>query len=176
MIETLTSKHMLAGLAELDVLLPKKAELIVGGGGAMLLAYDFPLSTTDIDAIPRGLSIEELKPHVEKVAKKLNYPVDWLNPWFSTFTHVLPPDYSSRLKTVFSGSKITALALGREDLLLMKCFAHRKKDIAHARVLIRQKADVDMVYKRIRDLALKKIPLCQEAEDFLDMVIDLEDV
>lgn len=173
-MDTLTSQNMKKGLHRLDELLPRAATLIIGGGGAMLLAYDFPLATADIDAVPKGLSIDELKPLIESIAKEFSFPADWLNPWFSSFTHVLPADYESRLVEVFAGRNLKVSALGKEDLLLMKCFAHRQKDVAHARALVRAGAQSEVVYKRIEELARRKIPGADEAADFLDEIVDME--
>lgn len=173
-MSTLTANHMRNGLQRLDELLPRQTTLIIGGGGAMLLAYGFPMATADIDAVPKGLSIEDLKPLIEQIARELGLPADWLNPWFSSFTHVLPADYENRLVEVFAGSRLRASALGKEDLLLMKCFAHRQKDIPHARALLRAGADVEKVQARIDELAARKIPGTSEATDFLDDIIDME--
>jgi len=173
-METLTAQKMREALNRLDELLPHPVRMIIGGGGAMLLAYDFPLATADIDAVTKGLSTDEMKPFIETVARELSIPSDWINPWFSSFTHVLPADYESRLVEVFAGQKLKVSALGKEDLLLMKCFAHRQKDIAHARALVRAGANIDFVYDRIEELAQRKIPGARDAADFLDEIIDME--
>lgn len=172
----LTEKVMRQALKELDGLLDRPLKLIVGGGGALLLAHQYPLATSDIDAFPKGLTSDELGGLVKQVALKLSIPGDWLNPWFSSFTHVLPADYESRLIEFFKGSNLTAVALGAEDLLLMKCFAHRQKDVPHARALIRKGADVEMVMDRIEELQKAKIPHSKEAMKFLEDMLDLEDV
>jgi len=173
-METLTEEKMREALRALDALLNVNVGLIIGGGGAMLLAHHFPLATADIDAVPRGLSSDELAPFIEKVARELKLPLDWLNPWYSNFTYVLPPDFSERLVSVFSGRFLTAQALGKEDLLLMKCFAHRPKDIAHARALVRAGADADMVFQRIEELQKRKIPEAKPAQEFLEDILDKE--
>lgn len=175
MEKSLTAEKMKQGFAALDRILPRTLTLIVGGGGAMSLAYSFPLATADIDAVPKGLSIDELAPLVEKVSREEDLPGDWLNPWFSTFTHVLRDDYEKRLVDVFSGARLKVLALGKEDLLLMKCFAHRPKDIAHARALVRAQANTNLVYDRIEELAAKNIPGTEAAADFLDQILELEE-
>ncbi len=172
---TLTAVLMKQALTELDKLLDRPVRLIVGGGGAMLMAYNFPLATSDIDAIPKGISSEELSELTVQVAKKLNLPGDWLNPWYATFTYVLREDYQTRLIDIFHGKNILAQALGREDLLLMKCFAHRHKDIAHARALLRIGADVELIFERFTQLRKSKIPGVDAAQDFLENVMDLEE-
>ncbi len=176
----LTKKIMQEALAALDHKLsrnpaPKKTNLIVGGGGAMILAHGFPKGTMDVDAIPREGNAEELAPLVREVAKDLSLEPDWLNPYFSSFSHTLPPDYAKRLISVYEGKHLKAEALGKEEMLIMKCFAHRAKDIPHARALIREKADLDLVEKRFEELLQKQIPGTLAAKKFLQEVLDLED-
>jgi hypothetical protein len=171
-ITSLTATLMTEALTALDHHLTRPVGLIVGGGGAMILAHHFPLATSDIDAVPRGISFDELDPLVKTVAKELNIPPDWMNPYFSTFAHTLPADYEKRLITVFQGKHLTAQALGKEDMLIMKCFAHRQKDVGHAKALIKRGADIAFVEKRIEELDGKRIPGCKEALDFLDEVQD----
>lgn len=172
MKKSLTAEIMRTGLTELDLIVPKNLTLIVGGGGAMVLGYAFPLSTMDIDAVPKGMEIGELDPLIKQVAEKLSISKDWLNPYFSTFSHVLPHDYNDRLIEVFNGKKIKALALGKEDLLIMKCFAGRQKDVPHARALVQKKADTDFVEKHIQQLMKKRIPGAEKALEFLHEIQD----
>ena len=71
-MKDLTSEVMLKALTSLDKELPRATLLTVGGGGAMLLAYRFPLATSDIDAVPRGISSDELKPFIEELCDALD--------------------------------------------------------------------------------------------------------
>lgn len=171
-MKPLSAQIMLQALHRLDQLLETEVTLIVGGGGAMILAHGFPLSTTDIDAIPRGMDLLKLDPLVKQVAQELGLPPDWLNPYFVTFAHTLPPDYGDRLIEVFRGTRLSAQALGKNEMLIMKCFAHRLKDVGHARALITGGADVKVVEKQIEALAKKNIPGTSAALDFLDDVLD----
>jgi hypothetical protein len=140
---------------------------------AMVLAHQFPLVTADIDGVPGlGMTVEELDPLIKEVAAELSLPKDWLNPYFVTFTHVLPMDYGSRLKLVFDYRFLSVHALSKEDLLIMKCFAARLKDQPHVRALIRSGADVPFVEAHIESLKKKSIPGAQKALDFLDEVLD----
>ena len=160
-------------LKTLDSKLKSPVRLIIGGGGAMILAHHFPLATSDIDGIPGvGMSAEELDVYVKKVAHELGIPNDWLNPYYVTFTHVLPRDYNLRLKSVFTFSNLTVEALSKEDLLIMKCFAGRFKDQPHVKALIRAGADVKFAEKHIESLRAKGIPGAEKALDFLDEILD----
>lgn len=163
------SKQVLeTALSLLDQKLTERLTLLLGGGGCMILAHNYPLATTDVDALPLQLSFETIDPLVKSIAKEAHLPGDWLNPYFATFTHVLPPDYKDRLIAVFSGKKLTVNALGKEDMLIMKCFAHRPKDLGHARALIKGGADIAFVEKIIESHAANGLPEASKALDFLD--------
>ncbi|MCB0350334.1 MAG: hypothetical protein KDD38_04065 [Bdellovibrionales bacterium] len=161
----------IAALKRLNELITEPVVLIAGGGGAMILAHNYPLATSDLDAIPKSLSPDAIDPMVKQIAKEMQLPADWLNPYFSTFTHTLPSDYGSRLISVFKGTRLEVLALGREDLLIMKCFAGRAKDVAHARALIKAGADTEFVEDHIETLKKKRIPGADKALDYLDEIL-----
>jgi len=173
----LVAQKMKIALARLDELITEKypsktVTFIIGGGSAMILAHAFPLATTDIDAIPKGMDLQTLDPLIKQVATDLSIAPDWLNTYYSTFSHTLPGDYSRRLITVFSGKSILAQALGREEMLIMKCFAHRQKDVGHAMALIKKGVKVGFVESHIESLLKKQIPGAQNALDFLDDILD----
>lgn len=164
----LTREAVDGAFGALDALLPHPVTLIVGGGTAMMLAYAIPVRTTDVDAYAKGIPLEEIDPFVKRVARERHLVADWLNPHFSTFAHVLPADYGARLKTIWSGKRLTVQALGVEDLLVMKCFAGRDKDIGHARALLKRKPRLEVVERRLDELIEKRVPGASEAADFLD--------
>jgi hypothetical protein len=172
MASHLTAADARRAFAALDAELSRPVTLIVGGGTAMMLAYGLPVRTTDVDAYPRGVPFEELQPAIRRVAKALGLAADWLNPHYETFAHVLPPDYGTRLRPLFAGKHLEAVALGVEDLLVMKCFAGREKDVGHARALLRRRPDLGLVERRLQDLAERGVKGSQEALDFFD---DLEE-
>jgi hypothetical protein len=171
----LTAEIMKQALRRLDELIAVQVTLIMGGGGAMILAHGFPLGTTDIDALPQGMEIGELDPLVKQIALEQGLPIDWLNPYFSTFVHTLPADYGKRLVDTFVGQRLRVRALGKEEMLIMKCFAHRQKDIGHAKALLKRGADREQVESQIERLLEKRIPQAQAALDFLQEVIEQVD-
>ncbi|MBN19975.1 MAG: hypothetical protein CL678_01720 [Bdellovibrionaceae bacterium] len=162
------SELMLKAFKCLDNEISHPIHLIVGGGASLILAHEIPLVTHDIDAIPRGTDLTQIDEEIKRVAQQISLPPDWLNPYFGAFTHVLPPDYESRLICVFKGQRLEAHALGKDEMLIMKCFAGRKKDVSHARALIQKGASIEFAEKHIESLLEKKIPGAQNALDFLD--------
>ncbi|EKD51148.1 MAG: hypothetical protein ACD_62C00330G0002 [uncultured bacterium] len=165
---------MLSAFERLDHKLPKSAKLLLGGGGAMVLAHGFPLATMDVDALfyKTPFSEADVLSQIHEVAVELNIPHDWLNPYFGTFLYTLPPDYETRLKTIFRGHLLEVNALGLDDLLILKCFAGRDKDIPHARALIKKGANIDFVAQHIHKMMDINIPKADQARDFLDDLID----
>ncbi len=112
--------------------------------------------------------LDEIAPHVRAVARELGLAPDWVNPHYETFAHVLPADYGARLREVFAGERLLVMALGVEDLLVMKCFAGREKDVGHARALLKRSPDLRIVERRIEELVERGVPGALDAADFLD--------
>jgi hypothetical protein len=175
MDKPISKQIMETAFAALDAALSDLLILILGGGGCMILAHDYPLATTDVDALPLQMSFDEIDPLIKKIARELALPPDWLNPYFSTFTFVLPPDYKSRVLTVFKGKNLRVDALGKEDMLIMKCFAHRPKDLGHARALIRAGTNLRLVEEVIEGHIKKGLPNASAALEFFDDLVDEQD-
>lgn len=165
---------MRQALRALDAQLKHPLQLLIGGGAAMLLAHRFPLATMDIDGlILQGeLTQAELDRHVKVVAKTQQLPPDWLNPYFNTFLYTLPSDFRERLHTIYTGRRLTVVALGVEDLLILKCFAGRPKDVPHARVLYQKAQHRERVDAHLHTLVERKVPGAQEAWDFFAEIED----
>jgi len=140
----------------------------------MVLAYQHPVATQDVDAFAAkgGLRMAELDAMARSVAEEMQIEPDWLNSHFETFTAVLPRDYATRLISVFRGQHLRVDALGPEDLLVMKCFAGRDKDLPHARKLIRLANDLSIVDKQLEFLVERRYPGAERAADYFD---DLRD-
>jgi len=164
----LSAEVMHMAFSHLDSLLDRSVTLIMGGGGAMILAHQYPLATTDVDAIAKGIDLDKLDAMVKAVAKQLDLPPDWLNPYFSSFSYVIPEDFQKRTVEVFRGKRLLVEALGREEMLIMKCFAHRAKDRAHAKALLKLGVDMRLVENQMEALKVNRIPGTQVAMDFLD--------
>lgn len=176
---TMDRKTMEKAFRALDSKIASPLTLLIGGGAAMLLAYDVPLTTHDVDGLPidSAMSAAELDRLIKEVATDLGISGQWYNDYFNTFTYALPTDFRERLTTVFKGKKLIVKALGKEDLLIMKCMAGREKDIGHARALIRRGADWRMVEKHLEALSEKGLSQADDAILFLeDLTLELDDV
>lgn len=101
-----------------------KAEIIIVGGGALMLNYDFRMNSVDIDAF--NTSEEAVKAATLKVAEKYNLPADWLNDDFTKTTSYSPKlrNCSKHYKT-FS-NVLEFRTVNREYLIAMKMVSGRK--------------------------------------------------
>jgi hypothetical protein len=167
---------MIRALEALDGVLKDKAHIIIGGGAAMLLAHGVPLSTMDIDGllVKSAITPAQLDPLVKKVGRELKIGAHWYNDYINTFTYTIPKDFRDRLVVVYKGKMLTVEAFGKEDLLIMKCFSGREKDIGHARALLKKGADIELVESHIKKLKEKGLPGAGEALNFLEEVRNLE--
>lgn len=166
---------MREALSRLGARVDKPTHLVVGGGAAMVLAYHHTVATQDVDAFTaRGsTSMAELDAAAKETARELDIEPDWLNPHFETYTGVLPADYATRLRRIHQGEKLVVDALGPEDLLVMKCFAARDKDLPHARRLATiDGVDLDFVDAHLSKLVERRYPRAERAADYFD---DLRD-
>lgn len=165
----MTKSQMLEAFRKLDQLIKKPTRIIVGGGAAMLAAYQIPISTQDVDGVPdkSSMDLAEFKAEVRRVGQDLGVAPDWLNDYFSTFLFVLPSDYGSRLVPLYRGKHVEVCALAKEELLLMKLFAGREKDLPHAKALMKKGVNLKLVDGRIDELREKNIPGAQRASDLL---------
>jgi hypothetical protein len=62
------------------------------------------------------------------------------------------------IKKIFAGKALRVFALGKTDLLIMKCFAGREEDLLHAKLLIKKGADLSKAESHIESLIKKRIP------------------
>jgi len=111
----------------------KISKIILVGGAAVLLNYNFRRTTGDIDA--SIYSSEEMLNAIKKVAEKNKYPNDWINTDFEN-----SPSYSEKLDEVSKyyktfNNKIEVRLIEGEYLIAMKLtsgrdYKHDLSDIA----------------------------------------------
>ena len=101
-----------------------KAEIIIVGGGSVILNYDFRMNSVDIDAF--NTSEEAVKAASLAVAKKYNLPNDWLNDDFKKTKSYSPKlrEYSVYYKTY--SNVLEFRTVKREYLIAMKMASGRK--------------------------------------------------
>lgn len=101
-----------------------KAEIIVVGGGSVLLNYDFRMSSIDVDAFNSYDS--SIKDAAKAVAEKYSLSPQWLNDDFKRTASFSPKlrQYSQYYKTYSNVLEIRTI--NREYLIAMKMVSGRK--------------------------------------------------
>ncbi len=109
--------------------------LIIGGAAGHLIGVLPPsMTTSDIDAIhfrPPG-TVDEVLNAADQTAASLSLPKGWLNhDDAALYDHALPPGWETRRVKVGDFGRLHVYALGRQDLIAMKFYAHREVDLEH---------------------------------------------
>ncbi len=110
----------LTRLGELCAAQQDKVELAIYGGTVMMFAYNCRTATKDIDAIFQAPEI--VQPLIDRVARELKLPSDWINSDVKSFVG------TREARTAFTELQIPGLMITRpsaEYLLAMKCMAGR---------------------------------------------------
>jgi hypothetical protein len=137
-MQSLSKQDILNALQELATELQREglqARVHILGGAAMVLLFNARQSTRDIDVV---IPDEEQRRVVwiagNKIAGRLNLPIDWINDAAKGYLNGL-----SEGQPVFESKGLKVIALGHDQLLAMKLSAWRDDiDIADARLLLRQ--------------------------------------
>lgn len=100
------------------------AEIIIVGGGSVILNYDFRMNSVDVDAFNTYDSV--IKDAAKLVADKYNLSQQWLNDDFKKTPSYSPKlrQYSSYYKTFSNVLEIRTIS--REYLIAMKMVSGRK--------------------------------------------------
>lgn len=158
-----------------------EAEIIIAGGAAMMLNYNFRDATTDIDAIVKASST--FKDIAHGIGDKYNLANDWIN---SDFIHT--SSYSSKLiehskfyKT-FCGC-LTIRTVKDEYLIAMKLKSGRpyKKDMSDVIGVLKENQEkgtpltFDDIDKAVSELYGSWKEIRQESKDLLMYVLEADD-
>lgn len=132
---SLTAERILQGLAATGSKLGAGSVveiLIVGGAAVLLTGLGTPdRNTSDVDvlAVDPSRSDDELGAAAEAVGRELGFPMDWLNRDVGLFRVALPDGWKSRRRAVGRYGRLHAYAASRQDLISMKLFGGREKDL-----------------------------------------------
>jgi hypothetical protein len=134
-VKLLSRREILAAFSALaeELTSESQAEIIVGGGAALVLLYDAREATKDVDA----LSISPLDSSIvhaaaRRVAASLDLPEDWLNDGAKGYLHGLATG-----EVLFESPSLVIRSVAPQQLLAMKLSAWRDDvDIGDAALLL----------------------------------------
>lgn len=124
-------KHRLSeAFAALGDRLQRPARVTVGGAGALILGGDLNRATTDCDVLRSSPDIGQLQGDIRAVAARCSLPSGWLNGSAQTYAEILPPDYETRQHSLPAFGRLQVMVIHRQDVLVMKLYAGRPRDLA----------------------------------------------
>lgn len=156
MAAQMTSKSLRAALRRLGLTLRESASLTLGGSAALVLTGALDRLTDDGDVVESSVDFATLLEAVRKVEVIELAPPGWLNTSIQAYTHVLPADYRSRLVHLPRMGQLDVSLLGRPDVLLMKTYAHRPRDLQDLLAVAPTDAELAFVEQQIAHVAVKE--------------------
>ncbi len=147
---------LLAALRRLGSELRDPATLTLGGSAALLLTGALDRATNDGDVVESKPAFPALLDAVRRVEVAEQAPPGWLNTSVQSYTHVLPPDYRTRLVPLGRMGRLDVSLLGRADVVLMKVYAGRTRDLQDLLAVRATEAELAHAEARIPVIAEKE--------------------
>jgi hypothetical protein len=126
---TLTRTELVDALAALGARCRGATTLLLGGSAALILTNVLPRGTNDGDVLASEPDLGRLQAAIRAVAHDRGLPDGWLNGSAQSYAEILPADYQTRVVTLPPFGRLSVSLVGRRDVIVMKFFAGRPKDL-----------------------------------------------
>lgn len=110
----------------------------------------------------------ELQILIRNVAESEGLPAGWLNGSIQSYTHVLPKDYKNRLVSLPPFSRLHVRLLGRRDVILMKVYAMRARDVQDLQAIGPTADELAFVRAQFPRIGAKEPAQARDMDAFLD--------
>jgi len=168
MKESLGKQELDGALAALGARVRNRTEILIGGAGALILTGELPRATSDCDVLFSKPDMGQLQEDIRAVAEQKNITSGWLNGSVQSYLDVLPPDFRTRLRTLPSQGKLQISVLHRRDVLVMKFFAGRLRDLKDIEALRPTVEELQFVRNEIPRLSRIDTERAKRIEQLLD--------
>jgi hypothetical protein len=142
--------------------------LVLGGSAALILVDVLMRSTGDGDVIFARPEIHDIQPLVRRAADAAGVPRGWLNGSIQTYLNALPLDYAERIVWLPPFGRLTVGLLHRRDVLAMKVYARRPRDVADIVAMSPTAEEVDFVRLQLARVAHAEPERAAAMRAFLD--------
>jgi hypothetical protein len=155
MDNSLDRSRLKEAFAALGERMHQPTRVLIGGSGALILGGELNRATTDCDVLYSQPDMGQLQSDIRTVAESCGLPSGWLNGSAQTYTEILPPDYKSRLHSLRPFGRLQVMVLHRQDVLVMKLYAGRPRDLADIAALA--VTDTELEFARGQLARLRRI-------------------
>ena len=142
--------------------------LVLGGSAALILSEELRRPTDDGDVVTSEPEIADLQVLIRSVADGEGLPAGWLNGSIQSYTHVLPKDYKSRLVSLPPFDRLRVRLLGRSDVILMKVYGMRARDIDDLRAIGPTSDELAFVRAQLQSILAKEPEKAEDMRALLD--------
>jgi hypothetical protein len=164
----MTRQTLWAALAALGQRVSTPVTLVLGGSAALILADVLQRPTDDGDIVMSEPGLDQLQPLIRDVADAEQLPPGWLNGSIQSYAYILPRDYTNRLVTLATFGRLHVSLLSRRDVLLMKAYGMRARDVADIRALAPTADELAFVRHEATRIAIREPEKGREMRAFLD--------
>jgi hypothetical protein len=155
MSDSLDRNRLKEAFAALGKQVHQPTRVLIGGAGALILGGELNRATTDCDVLLSQPDIGQFQRDIRTVAEGCGLPSGWLNGSAQTYAEILPPDYESRLHSLPPFGRLQVMVLHRQDVLVMKLYAGRPRDLADIAILA--PTDTEIQFARGQLARLRRI-------------------
>jgi Nucleotidyltransferase of unknown function (DUF6036) len=152
-MKNLDKSRLLDALARLGHELNGPTQLVIGGAGALLLTDHLQRTTMDCDVLSATPDMGQLQDAIRAIADREQLVPGWLNGSAQAFVEILPPDYLTRAKSLPRSGRLQVLVLHRQDVIVMKLFAGRPRDLQDITSLGITTAEIDFAVGQLPRLS-----------------------
>ena len=150
----LEHKKICRMIASLEKYIDQPLEMIICGGAAAILAHKMKRNTADVDLVFLSYHPPDIERIKAEIADEFGVGAGWLNEGAKGYADYLPDDFRKRLIRINLRTKlITAWAIGRVDLIVMKLASFRPEDLEDIDSLGIRKEDVKIIRRAIQKVS-----------------------
>lgn len=153
MVSDLTRSELEGALAALGAACREDTTVLLGGSAALILTNVLRRATNDGDVIASRPDLGRLQAAIRTVAQDRGLPDGWLNGSVQSYIDVLPLDYEARIKSLRRFGRLSVSLLGRRDVIVMKFYSGRPKDLLDLEQIAPTAAELAFVAREVPRLA-----------------------
>ena len=166
--DLMTRETLWAALEALGRRARDPVSLVLGGSAALILHDQLRRPTNDGDVVASEPGLGELQKIIRDVADIRGLPPGWLNGSIQSYTHVLPRDYRARLIRLPAFGRLSVALLHRQDVVLMKVYGQRPRDIDDLNTLQPTREELAFVRAHIPRIAAREADKARDMTALLD--------